>query len=404
MAKYHVGIDVSKSNHKACIRNLAQDSYSGVFAISVSRSGFEKFEQNLRKLSDHKEDFVIGIEATGSYGTTLVYYLLSRGYQMVEINPYRANQFRKAQGKKAKTDYIDARSLAALIALGNHKSLAISDPILDNLKELTRFRSDMAKDRSALLNQLRETLSTLYPEFSYTLARLDSPTCLTLLAVYPGPESVCRAGESALTSILTTASRGKIGKTIAKELIATAQNTVGALQKQPALATRVSILAERILELGKDIERVEEEVKDLFSQLPYKPGHFPVGDIPSLATLISEIDDIHRFTSLKQFLSHYGWCPQNRQSGHYNLDHPKMSHAGNGYVRRTIWMLSIVAIRVIPRYRDYFERRVKEGKAKMHILVAVGRKLLSVFYAILKKTLPYDPEWEVNRRLALART
>jgi hypothetical protein len=67
-------------------------------------------------------------------------------------------------------------------------------------------------------------------------------------------------------------------------------------------------------------------------------------------------------------------------------------------------MLSIVAIRISPRYRDYFERRVKEGKAKMHILVAVGRKLLSVFYAILKKTLPYDPEWEVNRRLALART
>jgi transposase len=404
MVKYHVGIDVSKSNHKACIHNLALDSYSGVFSIAVSRQGFEKFEQNLRKLSDNKEDFVIGFEATGNYGITLAYFLLSQGYEMVEINPYRANQFRKAQGKKAKTDYIDARSLAALVALGNHKSLVISDPILDNLKELTRFRADMTKDRSALLNQLRETLSTLYPEFSYTLVRLDSPTCLTLLAVYPGPEFICRTGESALAAILTTASRGKIGKAIAKELITTAQNTVGALQKQPALSTKVSILAERILELGKSIQRVEEQIKDLFSKLPYKPSHFPVGDIPSLATLISEIDDIHRFTSLKQFLSHYGWCPQNHQSGNYNLQHPKMSHAGNGYVRRTIWMLSIVAIRIIPRYRDYFERRVKEGKAKMHILVAVGRKLLSVFYAILKKALPYDPNWEVNRQLALART
>jgi transposase len=33
----------------------------------------------------------------------------------MEINPYRANQFRKAQGNKAKTDRIDARSLAALL-------------------------------------------------------------------------------------------------------------------------------------------------------------------------------------------------------------------------------------------------------------------------------------------------
>ena len=66
-------------------------------------------------------------------------------------------------------------------------------------------------------------------------------------------------------------------------------------------------------------------------------------------------------------------------------------------------MLSIVAINVLPRYRAYFERQVKEGKAKMHILAAVGRKLPSVFYAILKTGIPYDPNWEENHRLALAK-
>lgn len=66
-------------------------------------------------------------------------------------------------------------------------------------------------------------------------------------------------------------------------------------------------------------------------------------------------------------------------------------------------MLSIVAIRILPQYHAYFERRVKEGKPKMHILVAVSRKLLSVFYAILKTRIPYDPNWEENRHLALAR-
>ena len=104
MAKYHVGVDVSKHKHKACIRNLSQDSYSGVFSISVNRQGFEKFLGTLDKLSPNKEDFLIGIEATGSYGVTLAYFLLSQGYSVVEINPYRANQFRKAQGKKAKSD------------------------------------------------------------------------------------------------------------------------------------------------------------------------------------------------------------------------------------------------------------------------------------------------------------
>jgi transposase len=80
-----------------------------------------------------------------------------------------------------------------------------------------------------------------------------------------------------------------------------------------------------------------------------------------------------------------------------------MSHAGNKYLRRLIWVFSIVAIRILPRYRAYFERRLNQGKPKMHILVAVGRKLLSTFYAILKKGIPYDPNWEENRHFALAR-
>lgn len=80
-----------------------------------------------------------------------------------------------------------------------------------------------------------------------------------------------------------------------------------------------------------------------------------------------------------------------------------MSHAGNKYVRRLIWILSVGSIRVVPRYRAYFERRVKEGKAKMHILIAIGRKILSTFYAILKRNIPYDPNWEEDHRLALVK-
>ena len=404
MAKYHVGVDVGKHRHKSCIRNLCQDSYSGVFSIAINRQGFDKFLGTLEKLSPNKEDFLIGIEATANYGVTLGYYLLSHGYRVVEINPYRANQFRKAQGKKAKTDQIDARSLATILSLENHKPLSIPDPVLDNLRELTRFRADMVEDRSALVNQLHETLSTLFPEFAAIFSQLDSPTSLALLAAYPGPDYIRRAGEARVSETLASASRGRIGKVVAQALVGAAQDTVGVIQRQPALATKASILGERIAVLNAAIDKVEKEVADLFHQLPYKREDFPIGDIPSLATLVSEIEDIHRFATLKQFLSHFGWCPQSFQTGDFRLEHPRMSHAGNKYVRRLIWMLSIAAIRSVPRYRDYFQRRVEAGKAKMHVIVAVARKLLSALYAILKKGIPYDPNWEVNRHFAPART
>jgi len=404
LAKYHVGVDIGKHKHKACIRNLAQDSYSGVFSFDVDRQGFEKFLTTLEKFSQNKDDFVIGIEATGNYGVTLAYFLLSHSYEVVEINPYRANQFRKAQGRKAKTDRIDARSLATILSLGNYKPLSIPDPVIDNLKELTRFRADMVKDRTALVNQLHGALSTLFPEFAPVFSRLDSLTSLALLIAYPGPDYICRAGEAKVGEILANVSRGRMGKSLAKAVVEAARSSVGAPQRQPALAIKVSILGERITDLAAAIEKVEKEIAQLFKNLPYDPKDFPAGDVVSLSTIISEIEDIHRFPTLKQFLSHFGWCPQSFQTGNYRLEHPRMSHAGNKYVRRVIWMLSIGAVRSVPGYRAYFQRRVEAGKSKMHTLVAVGRKLLSVFYAILKRGVPYNPNWEVNRHFALARS
>ena len=60
------------------------------------------------------------------------------------------------------------------------------------------------------------------------------------------------------------------------------------------------------------------------------------------------------------------------------------------------WMLSLWAVRLVPRYRTFFERRDREGKVKMYFLVAVDLKLLSVFYSILWIGKPYDPNWEEN--------
>jgi len=62
-------------------------------------------------------------------------------------------------------------------------------------------------------------------------------------------------------------------------------------------------------------------------------------------------------------------------------------------------MLSIISIRNLPRYRNCFERRVKEGKDKMNILVAVGRKIFSVSYAILKTGVPIT---QLGMRIAIS--
>ncbi len=51
-----------------------------------------------------------------------------------------------------------------------------------------------------------------------------------------------------------------------------------------------------------------------------------------------------------------------------------------------------MAVRWVEEYRTYFQARVKQGKNKMKTLVAVGRKLLGVFFAILRTGQAYDPQ------------
>jgi transposase len=402
LARYHVGVDVGKVRHHVCIRELGNDTYGRVFSVSNDQAGLSHLVASLNTLSPDHGDFLIGIESC-PYGLNISYFLMSAGFNLVEVNTFRAGQFRKAKGKKAKTDRIDARCVAEILSFGDHKPLRIPEPVLDNLRELTRFRSDLGNEKSMAIIHLRESLSILFPEFEKVFRHLDSAGSLALLVAFPGPEHVIAAGEERVGEVLSKASPHRMGKGMARKIIAAAERTVGITQKQLALGVKISILAKRIVDLRSTIWQLDQQITALFNTLPSKPEGFPVGRAPSLATITSEIGDIRRFPTLKKFLSHLGWCPQSFQTGNYRMEHPRMSHAGNKYVRRLIWMLSISAIQRVPRYRNYFQRRVSEGKAKMHVLVAVGRKLLSVLYSMLKTGAAYDPYWEENRRLAPAR-
>jgi len=402
LVRYHVGVDVGKHRHHVYILDLYEDDHRKAFSFLNTCDGFAELIVILEKFSSDRGNFLIGVEAC-SYALNLSYFLMAMGFNLVEVNPFRAGQFRKAQGKKAKTDKIDAHTIAAILSLGDHKYISIPDPIMDNLKELTRFRADLVDQKSTMIIHLREALSALFPEYEKVFKQIDSAGSLALLATYPGPEDIITAGEKAVGSILSQASPRRMSVGMARRIIEAAKYTVGVVQKQPSLGIKISILADRITNLIFTIRNLDRQITALFNSLPCMPRGFPVGRAPSLATIISEIGDIHRYPTLKKFLSHLGWCPQSFQTGNFHLKHPKMSHAGNKYVRRLIWMLSIFAVQFVPRYREYFQRRVSEGKAKMHIIVAVGRKLLSALYAMLKSGMAYDLNWEENSRPALAR-
>jgi transposase len=152
--------------------SYSSDTYCRTFSVMNDREGFAELISSLERLSADRHDFVIGVESC-PYGLNLTCFLMAMGFNLVEVNTFRAGRFRKAQGRKAKTDRIDARSVADILSLGNHKPLYIRDPILDNLKELTRFRRDLADERAVTIVHLKEALSVLFPESNKVFRQLD---------------------------------------------------------------------------------------------------------------------------------------------------------------------------------------------------------------------------------------
>jgi len=132
----HVGIDVSKARLDVCIlpsaETLSVDNTDGGIAQVVAL------------LKQHQVALVL-LEATGRYERRVASELLETGFNVAVVNPRQARDFARALGKLAKTDKIDAVTLARFAQLG-HARLCEKQPqkrlLLDDL--VTRRRQVVA--------------------------------------------------------------------------------------------------------------------------------------------------------------------------------------------------------------------------------------------------------------------
>lgn len=100
--KAYVGIDVSKA--KLDIALTEKDKI-------ISCSNEEEAIKGLIKQLPSPEGCLVVLEATGGYERLVARLLKKSGYSVAIVNAKRVRDFAKAQGKLAKTDRIDARTI-----------------------------------------------------------------------------------------------------------------------------------------------------------------------------------------------------------------------------------------------------------------------------------------------------
>lgn len=141
----YVGIDVSKSHLDVHIHP------SGVARrVANDKAGLQML---VRLLRSHAPQTIV-LEATGQYHRLAHRHLHDAGFYVAVMNPFRTRRFADMLGQLAKTDMIDARTLALFAAMVRPEAKVPPAPAQAELAALLAARRQVSQQRGALQNQL----------------------------------------------------------------------------------------------------------------------------------------------------------------------------------------------------------------------------------------------------------
>lgn len=107
------------------------------------------------------------------------------------------------------------------------------------------------------------------------------------------------------------------------------------------------------------------------------------------ALLVIELPELGQLNR-RQIAALVGVAPINRDSGTYRGK--RMTGGGRKDLRARLFMPTLCAIRCNPVIRDFYQRLLDKGKAKMTAVIAAMRKLLTILNTMLKKNESWNPK------------
>lgn len=98
----------------------------------------------------------------------------------------------------------------------------------------------------------------------------------------------------------------------------------------------------------------------------------------SAATIVAIVDDPTRFPTRGHFASYNGTAPVDASSGTHQRH--RLNRRGNRQLNKVIHTVAVTQIRTGGPGRDYYDRKLAEGKNKLEAVRALKRQLSNVIY------------------------
>ena len=145
----YLGVDVAKGTLE-----VANASGSQGRSFPNTQAGIEGLLGWISRSSAYSGGWHLIVEPTSTYHHPLVCALAAQGLAYTLINPAHTSAFAKVQGKRAKTDRVDARLLASLGESQQPKATPPPEEDQEGLKAMRRHLEWLEKELRAARNRL----------------------------------------------------------------------------------------------------------------------------------------------------------------------------------------------------------------------------------------------------------
>lgn len=322
-SKTYIGIDAHTEEHTAVAVNRFEEQ-KGLIRFDNSPVGMTTFTSWIRSITPHVKDAIVGIEGAGNGGQLLVSTLLTTNDNVYEVNPLYTKQRREFGTRSDKSDSIDAKLIAEVLIRKRE--------LLPKLKESGVSSSFIC---------LKKTV-WMYEDLSQQKAKI-------------------------------------------KNHLYVLNRDLRLSKDQLEDETLKFIIGEKKNEL-KRIKNIQEKLKKRLSDLLPAPG-IHLLSIKGISTVLAarltaHIKDINRFKNINKFIQYTGIAPVERSSGKSKGRH--QNSRGNRLLNSTLYLITINQIRWNEKAKEYFKKKVKEGKTKKHAIRCLMKRVACIVYGVMK--------------------
>ena len=108
------------------------------------------------------------------------------------------------------------------------------------------------------------------------------------------------------------------------------------------------------------------------------------------AQIVAEIGDIARFRNASALVKYAGLNSGVNQSGQFEAQGAPITKKGSPYLRHAIWLAADRARNCDPKLKEFYNKKIDEGKPHRVAVTAVARKLCHIIFAVMRDQVPFD--------------